>query len=153
MRRLERAKVTPGYATCECGGAGSLQLVIRRYGSLLHLAGWPDDGHRHDRACSFFKDPNVAPSVRGSDSEAAILSTPTGMNVKLDAALTMRETTIGSRGTATETPSRPSRRSASLLAFLQTLWVEAALNQWTGTASSRHWGNAMGSCWLRQGRP
>ncbi|MEX3901430.1 MULTISPECIES: DUF1173 family protein [Paraburkholderia] len=144
MRRLERAKITPGYATCECGGAASLQLVIRRYGSLLHLAGWPDDGHRHDRACSFFKDPNVAPSVRGGDSKAAILSTPTGLNVKLDAALTTRETTIGSRGSATETRSRPSRRSASLLAFLQTLWVEAALNQWTGTASSRHWGQCNG---------
>lgn len=93
VRRLERAKVTPGYATCECvARATPLQLVIRRYGSLLHLAGWPDDGHRHDRNCAFFKDPNASPVTSGGDSTAAIIATPTGLNVRLDAALTLRET-------------------------------------------------------------
>ncbi|TGP40238.1 DUF1173 family protein [bacterium M00.F.Ca.ET.228.01.1.1] len=141
VKRLERAKVTPGYATCECvTRSAPLQLVIRRYGSLLHLAGWPDDGHRHQRGCAFFKDPNVAKPVSGSDAKAAILATPTGLNVKLDASLTLRESTTGSRGSPATPSNRASRRSASLLAFLQTLWAEAALNQWTGTATSRHWG-------------
>ncbi|MFM0441050.1 DUF1173 family protein [Paraburkholderia strydomiana] len=141
VRRLERAKVTPGYATCECVTCSPpLQLVIRRYGSLLHLAGWPDDGHRHQRDCSFFKDPNVPRPVSGSDAKAAILTTPTGLNVKLDASLTLRESTTGSRGSPATPSNRTNRRSASLLAFLQTLWAEAGLNQWTGTATSRHWG-------------
>nr|WP_090838022.1 DUF1173 family protein [Paraburkholderia hospita] len=145
VRRLERAKVTPGYATCECvARATPLQLVIRRYGSLLHLAGWPDDGHRHDRNCAFFKDPNASPVTSGGDSTAAIIATPTGLNVRLDAALTLRETATGSRGSSPQTSPRQSRRSASLLAFLQTLWAEAALNQWTGTATWRHWGHCNG---------
>lgn len=145
VRRLERAKVTPGYATCECvARATPLQLVIRRYGSLLHLAGWPDDGHRHDRNCAFFKDPNASPTTSGGDSTAAIMTTPTGLNVKLDAALTLRETTTGSRGSSTQTAPRQTRRSASLLAFLQTLWAEAALNQWTGRTTWRHWGHCNG---------
>lgn len=142
VKRLERAKVTPGYAVCLCTtGTAPLQLVIRRYGSLLHLAGWPEDGHRHKPDCDFFKDPNLAKPAGGGDSKAAILATPAGLNVKLDAALTLRETVTGSRGCATSTTHRQSRRSASLLAFLQTLWTEAGLNQWVGTAMSRHWGH------------
>jgi hypothetical protein len=145
VRRLERAKVTPGYATCACVAQSTpLQLVIRRYGSLLHLAGWPDDGHRHDRNCAFFKDPDASTTTGGGDSTAAIMATPTGLNVKLDAALTLRETTTGSRGSSTQTTPRQSRRSASLLAFLQTLWTQAALNQWTGSSAWRHWGHCNG---------
>lgn len=142
VKRLERAKVTPGYAVCLCStGAAPLQLVIRRYGSLLHLAGWPEDGHRHKRDCDFFKDPNAAKPPSGGDSTAAILATPAGLNVKLDASLTLRETATGSRGSAAHTSTRQSRRSATLLAFLQTLWAEAGLNQWLGTATWRHWGH------------
>ncbi|BCF95181.1 DUF1173 family protein [Paraburkholderia largidicola] len=142
VKRLERAKVTPGYAVCLCStGTTPLQLVIRRYGSLLHLAGWPEDGHRHKSDCDFFKDPNVAKPAGGGDSTAAILATPAGLNVKLDASLTLRETVTGSRGSAAHTSTRQSRRSATLLAFLQTLWAEAGLNQWLGTATWRHWGH------------
>ena len=142
VKRLERAKVTPGHALCLCStGASPLQLVIRRYGSLLHLAGWPEDGHRHKRDCDFFKDPSVAKPAGGGDSTAAILATPAGLNVKLNAALTLRETVTGSRGSAASTSNRQSRRSATLLAFQQTLWTEAGLNQWMGTATSRHWGH------------
>ncbi|MFM0756074.1 DUF1173 family protein [Paraburkholderia strydomiana] len=147
VKRLERAKVSPGYAVCLCASHRTpLQLVIRRYGSLLHLAGWPEDGHRHKRdSCPFYKDPDAPRAARGGDSKAAIMATPTGLNVKLDAALTLRETATGSRGSTGQPTGRTSRRSASLLAFLQTLWSESALNQWTGTATARHWGqcNAM----------
>ncbi|MEZ0606279.1 DUF1173 family protein [Paraburkholderia sp. IW21] len=146
FKRLERAKVTPGYAVCLCEtNTAPLQLVIRRYGSLLHLAGWPDDGHRHKRGCAFYKDPNAAKPTGGGDSTAAIIATPTGLNVKLDVSLTLRETTSGSRGSPAQSSDRTSRRSASLLAFLQMLWSEAALNQWTGLGTARHWGlcNAM----------
>jgi hypothetical protein len=147
VQRLERAKVTPGYAVCLCTGrATPLQLVIRRYGTLLHLAGWPDDGHRHARdTCPFYKDPDAAKMVGGGDSKAAIMATPIGLNVKLDASLTLRETSSGSRGSSPPDTRSASRRSASLLAFLQALWSEAGLNQWTGLSTSRHWGlcNAM----------
>jgi Protein of unknown function (DUF1173) len=141
VKRLERAKVTPGYAVCLCATHNApLQLVIRRYGSLLHLAGWPDDGHRHALHCAFHKEPGAAKPAADADSKAAIFVTPTGLNVKLDASLTLRETTAGSRGSPTPTSGRATRRSASLLAFLQTLWSEAGLNQWTGTTMMRHWG-------------
>ncbi|MBB5420655.1 DUF1173 family protein [Paraburkholderia atlantica] len=127
VKRLERAKVAPGHPLCLCTSHDTpLQLVIRRYGSLLHLAGWPDDGHRHARGCAFHKDPSAAK--------------PAGLNVKLDASLTLRETNSGSRSSPAQTSNRPGRRSASLLAFLQTLWCEARLNEWTGLSTTRHWG-------------
>ena len=96
---------------------------------------------RPKRDCDSFKDPNVAKPAGSGDSTAAILATPTGLNVKLDASLTLRETATGSRGSAPKTANRQSRRSATLLAFLQTLWAEARLNQWMGTATWRHWGH------------
>ncbi|CAG4913911.1 DUF1173 family protein [Paraburkholderia gardini] len=56
VKCLERAKIDPGFALCMCSAhATPLQLVIRRYGSLLHLAGWPGDGSRHARSCDFYK--------------------------------------------------------------------------------------------------
>jgi hypothetical protein len=142
MKRLERAKVSPGYALCLCvHRQPPLKLVIRRCGSLLILAGWPEDGHRHKRGfCPFYKDPADLRTNGGGDSKAAIVATPTGLNVKLDASLTLRVPTSGSRSTPSQQNSGTSRRSASLLAFLQALWAEAALNQWTGIASARHWG-------------
>ncbi|WP_027800299.1 DUF1173 family protein [Paraburkholderia dilworthii] len=141
VKRLERAKVTPGYASCLCQTSSPLQLVIRRYGTLFHLAGWPDDGHRHDRDCAFFKDPNASRPVSGRDTKAAIYATPAGLNIKLDASLILREATTGSRGSPAKPSNRASRRSASLLAFLQTLWAEAGLNHWNGASTSRHWGH------------
>ncbi|ADG20995.1 DUF1173 family protein [Paraburkholderia atlantica] len=141
VKRLERAKIAPGHAVCLCATHDTpLQLVIRRYGSLLHLAGWPDDGHRHTRGCAFHKDPNAAKPAGGGDSKAAIIATPAGLNVKLDASLTLRETNSGSRASPAQTSNRPGRRSATLLAFLQTLWCEARLNEWTDLGTTRHWG-------------
>jgi hypothetical protein len=52
VARLERAKITPGFALCLCV-TPPRQLVVRRYGRLLHLAGWPEDGHTHRSSCPF----------------------------------------------------------------------------------------------------
>jgi hypothetical protein len=142
VKRLERAKVAPGFALCLCAtGTTPLKLVIRRYGNLLHLAGWPEDGHRHKRgSCPFYKDPDASRVTGGGDSNAAIVATPTGLNVKLDAALTLRDVAPGPRGAPTPSSTCTSRRSATLLAFLQALWTEAGLNQWAGLSTTRHWG-------------
>lgn len=141
VKRLERAKITPGFAVCLCATSSTpLQLVIRRYGSLIHLAGWPEDGHRHSRECAFHKDPNARKLAGSSDTGAAIIATPKGLNVRLDASLSVREVQTGSKGTVASTVGGTSRRSASLLAFLQTLWCQAGFNEWTGLATSRHWG-------------
>lgn len=146
VARLERARVTPGYAVCLCKTTDDpLRLVIRRYGRLYHLAGWPEDGHRHSPACTFYKDPGAQSRAAGNDSSAAIVTTPIGINAKLDIALTQRDVSSGARGNPGARPPTRSRRSATLLAFLQALWMAARLNRWSGGVSSRHWGscNAM----------
>ncbi|WGS55068.1 DUF1173 domain-containing protein (plasmid) [Paraburkholderia sp. D15] len=152
LARLERAKVTPGHAVCLCVPRREpLRLVIRRYGKFCHLAGWPEDGHRHfpggtnAPACPFYKDRDAQSSNGDVDTTAAIVATPGGINAKLDIALVQRESASGARRTAGTGSSGTSRRAASLLAFLQTLWMTARLNRWSGLATSRHWGicNAM----------
>lgn len=144
-RALERAKVTPGYALCHCRADRPRQLVIRRYGSLFHLAGWPDDGVHHAQGCDFQKDPGRERAGTGGDTTAAIINGPDGLNVRLDAALIQRDVTPGARAPKTGTATRPTRRRAPLLAFLQTLWQSAGLTSWSGTSMARGWGavNAM----------
>jgi hypothetical protein len=140
-RRLERTKVTSGFALCLCKPANAnLRLVIRRYRSLFHLAGWPDDGHRHAPDCAFFKDPNRRPLPGSGDPKAAIVATPAGLNIRLDVSLTQREVRPNPGKPASPSGARTSRRSATLLAFLQTLWAAACLHCWNGLATTRHWG-------------
>jgi hypothetical protein len=137
---LERAKRTPGRALCHCQPSLPRKLVIRRYGSLFHLAGWPDDGVNHVEGCDFRKD---AQSKTGdsNDSTAAIVSGPEGMNVRLDASLVQRDAlTVSDRAPKTGGGARASRRSAPLLAFVQTLWQSAGLTSWAGTSMARGWG-------------
>ncbi|MGQ7932181.1 DUF1173 family protein [Paraburkholderia sp. D1E] len=152
VSRLERAKVTPGYAICLCATrAEPLRLVIRRYGKFCHLAGWPEDGHRHfsgsagQPACLFYKDLETQSSAAGGDTSAAIVVTPMGINAKLDIALAQREVSTGTQRTTVAGQPTTSRRAATLLAFLQTLWMASGLNRWNGLATSRHWAacNAM----------
>lgn len=147
VARLERAKITPGHAICLCiDRSEPLRLVIRRYGTLCHLAGWPEDGHRHAKLCAFYKKPDLDRPSMGGDSTAAIVQTATGINAKLDAALTQRGPVTKPRAGPTQPrPSGTARRSASLLAFLQTLWTAGRLNRWSGLSQTRHWGicNAM----------
>ncbi|MBN3776585.1 DUF1173 domain-containing protein [Burkholderia sp. Ac-20345] len=141
VHQLERAKINPGYAQCLClGAARPLRLQIRRYGSLLHLAGWPDEGPLHDRqSCSFHKAPNEGGSEAGK-TLPGIVATAAGLRAKLDVALTQR--TVGSASKGTRQPGAPttSRRAAPLLGFLQALWQVAGLNRWSGAERARNWG-------------
>ncbi|MFL9886793.1 DUF1173 family protein [Paraburkholderia agricolaris] len=152
VSRLERAKVTPGYAICLCvAHPEPLRLVIRRYGKFCHLAGWPEDGHRHfsgsagQSACVFYKGPETQSPAGGGDTSAAIIVTPAGINAKLDIALTQREVSSGTQPNPAAGKPATSRRAATLYAFLQALWIASGLNRWNGLATSRHWGacNAM----------
>jgi len=143
-RRLERARVTAGHALCHCRTDAPRKLVIRRYGSLYHLAGWPDDGPLHAEGCDFRKTPGDG-NGRGSDTRSAIIEGPNGLNVRLDASMIQREVTSGAGPRANGTSNGTSRRSAPLLAFLQALWANGGLNAWNGSSTSRGWGavNAM----------
>lgn len=140
--RLERAKKISGYAVCKCRPSSAespLRLVVRRYGSLFHLARWPEEGFRHDAlTCPFFAE-RVAPSGTSASALDAIRHTPDGLNAKLDISLTVRTVDrAGRSGSGSATPSR-GRKSAPLLGFLQRLWLDATLNQWTGN-TQRNWG-------------
>ncbi|PCE30284.1 DUF1173 family protein [Burkholderia ubonensis] len=141
VRQLERAKINPGHAQCLCRGAAApLRLQIRRYGSLLHLAGWPDEGPLHDRqSCSFHKDANEGGSDAGK-TLPGIVATAAGLRVKLDVALTQRAVGAASKSPRQAGAPATSRRSAPLLGFLQALWQIAGLNRWSGTDRTRNWG-------------
>jgi hypothetical protein len=143
-RALERARVTAGCALCHCRTHEPRKLVIRRYGSLYHLAGWPDDGVNHAPGCDFHKDPRQHPGA-GNDTTAAIIAVPDGLNVRLDASLQQRDVAPAPRMQRHDSPAKPSRRSAPLLAFLQTPWASAGLASWPATSMARGWGavNAM----------
>jgi Protein of unknown function (DUF1173) len=140
--RLERAKKIPGYAVCKCRPSSAespLRLVVRRYGSLFHLARWPEEGFRHDAlTCPFFSE-CVAPGGSSGSAQDAIRNTPDGLNAKLDVSLTVRTVDRAERsGNRSAAPSR-SRKSAALLGFLRRLWLDARLNEWTGN-TQRNWG-------------
>ncbi|CAB3805034.1 hypothetical protein LMG28688_06092 [Paraburkholderia caffeinitolerans] len=137
--RLERAKVTPGFALCHCRTDTPRKLVIRRYGSLFHLAGWPDDGVHHAERCDFHKK-GVSGAGPNPDSRDAIIAGPNGMNVRLDVSLVHQETASG-RNRTTGVSTGASRRAAPLLAFLQTLWTSAGLTFWFGTSKPQGWGS------------
>ncbi|RXV64490.1 DUF1173 family protein [Burkholderia stabilis] len=141
VRQLERAKINPGYAQCLCRGAAApLRLQIRRYGSLLHLAGWPEEGPMHDRqSCSFHKDPNDGTGETGK-TLPGIVATAAGLRAKLDVALTQRTVGAVSKGPRQAGAPTTSRRSAPLLGFLQALWQIAGLNRWSGVDRARNWG-------------
>lgn len=141
VRQLEHAKINPGYAQCLCRSAAApLRLQIRRYGSLLHLAGWPDEGPMHDRqSCSFHKDPNDGSSETGK-ALPGIVVTAAGLRAKLDVALTQRTVGAVSKGPRQAGAPTTSHRSAPLLGFLQTLWQVAGLNRWSGVDRARNWG-------------
>ncbi|MGS0896866.1 DUF1173 family protein [Burkholderia stagnalis] len=141
VRQLERAKINPGYAHCLCLGATRpLRLQIRRYGSLLHLAGWPDEGPLHDRqSCSFHKDPIESASETGT-ALPGIVATAAGLRAKLDVALRQRTVGAVSKGPRQAGAPTTSRRTAPLLGFLQALWQVAGLNRWSGVDRARNWG-------------
>lgn len=144
VRELEQARNRVGWAECLCTSHEKpLRLVIRRYGSMYHLAGWPEDGHRHLRGvCPFHKDA-AAPGSKAAPADAAIRKTAQGLNVRLDASFAPAQLSPAAKPRLAGEPeqaARKSRRSASLLGFLQSLWVEAGLNVWPKGASGRNWG-------------
>jgi Protein of unknown function (DUF1173) len=139
---LERAKKSPGYAVCGCKPssiATPLRLVIRRYGKLFHLARWPDEGAKHDAAtCPFFAKPGPIVESAGP-AQDAIRNTPDGLNAKLDISLSVRTVDrVQPSGESSRTRTA-GRRSAPLLGFLQRIWGDAGLNQWSG-GGQRNWG-------------
>ncbi|WP_321817853.1 MULTISPECIES: DUF1173 family protein [unclassified Paraburkholderia] len=137
---LERAKRTPGHALCHCRPSLPRKLVIRRYGTLFHLAGWPDDGVNRVEGCDFRKDAQSKTSV-SNDSTAAIVCGPDGLDVRLDASLVQRDgLTSTDRAPETGGGARASRRSAPLLAFIHALWESAGLSSWSSTSMARGWG-------------
>ncbi|WP_250528375.1 DUF1173 family protein [Caballeronia sp. GAWG2-1] len=140
-RQLERAKKSPGYAVCRCQErvAGRLlRLVVRRYGALFHLARWPDDGPNYDEiSCPFYA---AAPIKDGRtpDALSAIQQTPAGLNVKLDASLSVRTLERSIRAEGGSSLTTTTRRAAPLLGFLQRVCLEANLHVWQG-GSTRGW--------------
>jgi hypothetical protein len=141
-RQLQRAKKSPGYARCRCkpDGAGKLlRLAIRRYGALFHLARWPEEGPYHDaQLCPLYASAAVA-GKKKSDASEAIQQTPSGLNVKLDASLSVRTVEHSPRLSANASGTGRTRRAAPLLGFLQRVWIEADLHIWMG-APARSWG-------------
>ncbi|BBQ02749.1 hypothetical protein BSFA1_78770 (plasmid) [Burkholderia sp. SFA1] len=141
-RQLERAKKSPGYAVCHCRErvAGKLlRLVVRRYGALFHLARWPDDGPNHDEiSCPFYAAASIKDG-RTPDALSAIQQTPAGLNVKLDASLSVRTVERSIRAEGGSSLTTTTRRAAPLFGFLQRVWLEAGLHVWQG-GSTRGWG-------------
>lgn len=140
-RELERARKLVGWAECKCVYHNTpLRLVIRRYGSMYHLAGWPDDGLRHAKECPFYKDGTDA-AIKAAPADAAIRKTTKGLDARLDVVFAPTVTAVPSGASASREPSaRTSRRSASLLAFLRSIWSEARLNVWPAGVENRNWG-------------
>jgi hypothetical protein len=140
--RLGRAKKLPGHAICGCKPpvpGRPLRLVVRRHGTVFHVARWPDEGPLHNRdTCPFFAEKS-SQGVVGVDPDDAIRVTPDGMDVKLDVSFTIRTAGPVTRGAASTGTGSHSRRATPLLAFLQRLWLDARLNHWTG-GTHRNWG-------------
>lgn len=140
--RLGRAKVVPGYAVCGCMRpvpGRPLRLVVRRHGTVFHLARWPDEGPLHNRdTCPFFSD-KPSQSQGGPDPDDAIRITSAGLDVKLDVSFSIRTAGAVTRRPGTAGTGSHSRKAAPLLAFLQRLWLDARLNHWTG-GTHRNWG-------------
>jgi hypothetical protein len=140
--RLGRAKVVPGFAVCGCMQPvpdRPLRLVVRRHGTVFHLARWPDEGPLHNRdTCPFFSE-KTSPGHGAPDPDDAIRVTSDRLDVKLDVSFTIRTAGPVSRRAATAGTGSQSRRAAPLLAFLQRLWLDARLNHWAG-GTHRNWG-------------
>jgi hypothetical protein len=137
-RLFEAAKTSPGHGECLCTTPPQ-PLVIRLRGGHYHLAGWPDQGGRHDTRCPFFK---LAPAVTGRSGYAvgAIAETADGTHIRLHQPLTVRggeDTRPG--GDEAEPAEALSRNTVSLLGLLHWLWEQAGLNRWDHQGEPRGW--------------
>lgn len=138
---FSRARSEVGHAVCLCRTDQMIRLVIRCRAGRYHLATWPDGGHQHAPACTWYRS-HSSVSGRGAFAEA-ITTTDEGTAVRLAIPLIVR----GAAAAPTEvaTPAQPSagsstsRRTLTLLGFLHLLWEQAQLNVWQPGLQRRTW--------------
>jgi hypothetical protein len=134
-----RARAEVGHAQCLCR-TPALRLVIRSSRSgRYHLAGWPSEGDRHEGDCPFHK---LAPALSGRDgySSGAIRETNTGVQIRLDTALTRQLNSPAPARNPADERDGQQRRSLGLLGLLHWLWEESRLNVWQPRWRRRTWG-------------
>ena len=135
-------------ATCLCVDPPR-RLVVRNRLGRLHLAVWPEDGHRHEPTCTFFRSP--APDDETPPSSRAIVELEEGtLDVQLEIELSR-----GPGGDVAEIPegtlptdrtsrrarqARPqSRQSLALHGLMNLLWALADLNRWMPGWTRDYW--------------
>lgn len=142
-RQLERAKTVQGFAECGCGSRRPRpKLVIRRHRDIFLLARWPEQAHLHAEGCPFNRQA-LAKSGAGDNLDPFRMKEG-HHDIRLDASLSVSAHTPATsvRRATTGLSTKPQRRSAGLLAFLEYAWEQAGLNVWPGTGS-RGWN----ACW------
>ncbi|MBU66287.1 MAG: DUF1173 domain-containing protein [Cupriavidus sp.] len=142
-RHLERAKKIQGFAECGCGTQRPRpKLVIRRHRDIFLLARWPEQAHQHAAACPFNRQ-TLAKSGPTDNLDAFRLKDG-HHDIRLGVALSVSTRTPAAtvQRSAQGQSSKPQRRSAGLLAFLEYAWEQAGLNVWPGTGY-RGWT----ACW------
>lgn len=142
-RQLERAKTVQGFAECGCGSRRPRpKLVIRRPRDIFLLARWPEQAHLHAEGCPFNRQA-LAKSGAGDNLDPFRMKEG-HHDIRLDASLSVSAHTPAAsvRRATTSLSTKPQRRSAGLLAFLEYAWEQAGLNVWPGTGS-RGWN----ACW------
>jgi len=142
-RHLERAKKIQGFAECGCGTQRPRpKLVIRRHRDIFLLARWPEQAHQHAADCPFNRQ-TLAKSGPTDNLDAFRLKDG-HHDIRLGVTLTASTRTPAA--TVQRSPhgqsSKPQRRAAGLLAFLEYAWEQAGLNVWPGTGY-RGWT----ACW------
>jgi len=141
VNALSRAKSRPGYAVCHCIADGDdLKLQIRRHGQYYHLARWPNAGNLHAESCCYFETP-AALALRKRDSLDAIILRDGGLNANLAESFQLTRTgRPSSKKIDLPKSSGVGRRRATLLAYLQTLWIVGGLTRRRPNASMGNWG-------------
>lgn len=142
-RQLERAKTVQGFAECGCTCDRTRpKLVIRRHRDIFLLARWPDQAHHHLGTCPFHR--QAQSKTNAVDSLNAFRMRDGHHDIHLDATLSASTRTPAK--TVQRAPkaqsTKPQRRSAGLLAFLEYSWEQAGLNVWSGVGA-RGWN----ACW------
>ena len=135
-----KARAEFGHADCLCRPRAPLRLVIRRRRDRCHLAGWPHEGHLHSTECAWYR-PDPELSGRSGYGQAAILTTPEGTAIRIEAALDLAEDARATPVVSEDGRDEPanSRRSLTLLAMLHYLWEQAGLSTLPAATAGRHW--------------
>jgi hypothetical protein len=102
-------------------------LVIRLRAGRFHLACCPGEGEQHAPGCWFFRTPAGLPGRAGYSLDG-ITEGPDGVQIRVDAQLTVNLTPADPPATGRpRTPGR-SRRVLSQLGLLHFLWEQAGLH-------------------------